>query len=238
MSVSRLTSVFIVAAAILCYSCAELPKDQSGTIDGIRKTGRMRVGLIESPPWVIRTNGEPAGAEVELIKQFASELGAQPEWHWGGEENLLGALEKYELDVVVGGISDQTPWSKRVGLTRYYFEEKFDVGRPSGNTTLSDLKGQEVAVQGPRVAAFVRQKGATPIQVDSVENVGMRPVAAADWQLARLGLTASGNNLHTDKHVIAVPPGENQMVKRLEEFLTKQHDNIPTILQQQPEVPQ
>lgn len=238
MDVSRLTRVCIIAAVIFCCSCAELPKDQSGTTDGIRKTGRIRVGLIENPPWVIRTDGEPAGAEVELMNQFASELGAVPDWHWGGEENLLGALEKYELDAVVGGISDQTPWSKRVGLTRYYFTEKYDVGLAGGNTTLGDLKGQEIAVQSPRVAAFVRQKGATPIQVDSVENVGTRPIAAADWQLAKMGLTAAGSDLHTDRHVIAVASGENQIIKRLEEFLTKQHDNIPRILQRQPEVTQ
>jgi len=44
----------------------------------------MRVGLVEHPPWVVRTNGEPRGVEVELVRQFANGLGTTPEWHWGG----------------------------------------------------------------------------------------------------------------------------------------------------------
>jgi polar amino acid transport system substrate-binding protein len=198
----------------------------------------MRVGLTENPPWVIRTDGEPAGAEVELMREFASQLGAQPEWHWGGEEKLLGALEHYELDAVVGGMSDETPWRKRIGLTRYYFEEKFDVGSQGGGSRQWDLSRQQVTVFDPRMAGFVRQKGGEPVQAPTGQLNGLRPVAAAEWRLEKMGLSPTGTNLHADRHVIAVPPGENQLVKRLEEFLSTRREQLPGLLQKQPEVPQ
>ena len=229
----RTGSAILFASFIFALSCDDLPRDQSGTFDGIKRSGRMRVGLIENPPWVIRTGGEPAGAEVDMIRQFASETGATPEWHWGGEEKSLGALEKYELDLVIGGLSDQTPWYKRVGLTKQYFEEKIDIGVPTGQSLPDKLEGQQIAVSDARVAGFVREEGAVPVETEDLKSG--RLVAAPEWQLAKLGLSPSRNELHSDRHVVAVPPGENQLVKRLEEFLSKQRDQIPAILQQQPE---
>ena len=230
----RLT--LIIAALAFLTACPDLPADQHGTLQHIKDTAKMRIGLIENPPWVIRMAGEPAGAEVELIRRFASQMGVEPEWHWGGEASLMPALENYELDAVIGGLSDKTPWSTRVGITRYYFSEKYDVGVPAG-TKMESLSGKEVSVHDARTAGYVRQKRAVPVMVDSVQNSKDGPPAAPDWQIAQLGLARAGFDLHSDRHVIAVPPGENQMVKRLEEFLSSQYGEIPELLAAQPEVP-
>src|SRR4051812_46703466 len=109
----RLT--ILIATAIFLTGCPYLPMDQHGTFQHITDTAKMRIGLIENPPWVIRTEGEPAGAEVELMRRFAKNVGVEPEWQWGGEANLMPSLENYELDAVIGGIGDKTPWSARVG---------------------------------------------------------------------------------------------------------------------------
>ncbi|MFL6466690.1 MAG: substrate-binding periplasmic protein [Pyrinomonadaceae bacterium] len=237
MALSRpVAATLIFALSLIGFSCGELPKDQHGTVDAIARTGRMRIGLIENPPWVIRTNGEPSGAEVELMRQFASQMGAEPEWHWGGDEDLFGALEMFELDAVAGGISDKTPWSKRIGITRYYFRENFDVGVPTG-APIDDVKGKTIAVSDRRLAGLITHEGGTPVMVASLRDLPQGlPVAAADWQLAQIGLTKGGSDLHYDDHVIAVPPGENQLVKRLEEFLSAQSADIPVLLARQPEV--
>src|SRR4051812_45288136 len=91
--------LFIVS--LLAAACSNLPRDPQNTLRRIQSEKKMRIGLVENPPWVIRTaNGEPAGAEVELIKQFTDALGAEAEWHWGGEQQQMEALERYELDLV------------------------------------------------------------------------------------------------------------------------------------------
>jgi polar amino acid transport system substrate-binding protein len=216
-------------------SCSELPKDQQDTSRRITETGVIRIGLMENPPWVIRTGEEPSGAEPILMREFANSLGAKPEWHWGSDEGLFGALELHELDAVVGGISNQTPWTKRIGITRYYFEEKFDVGVQQGDS-IEKLDGVSVSVSDPRTAGFVRKENGTPVPIGRLSDSPGSPIAAADWKIRQMGLVPAGLDLHSDRHVIAVPPGENQLVKRLEEFLSARHDQIAVILAAQPEV--
>ena len=76
----------IVSIVLLAAGCSTLPRDAEHTSDRARQ-GQVRVGLVENPPWVVRTAGEPAGAEVELVRRFAGRLGAQPQWFWGGSSS-------------------------------------------------------------------------------------------------------------------------------------------------------
>src|SRR5215203_348812 len=227
----RIALIVLTSIASLA-ACGDLPRDQEDTFKHIKGTGRLRVGLVENPPWVIRTADEPAGAEVELIREFAAENGAQPEWQWGGEEKLLGALEKFEIDLVAGGFSDSTPWNTRIGLTGPFYREKFDIGVPAGSSPVTELTGREISVdQDPRLTGFLREKDAVPVESGGSPDIGARPVAAPEWKLHMLALTPSGSKLHTDRHVIATPPGENQLVKRLDEFFSARKEQIQPMLQ-------
>jgi polar amino acid transport system substrate-binding protein len=225
--------LFLVLIVCACMAgCSDLPRDPKET-SRHAQGGRLRVGLVEHPPWVIRTNGEPAGAEVELVRRFAAELGAMPEWHWGGEQQQMEALRYYQLDVVVGGMTDETPWSKYVGLTSPYFEERIKVGAPRTMQPPASVKGMQVAVKsGEAIAGYLERKGASPVRVDDLSRASL-PVAAPDWQLEQMGLTPTEIDLHTEKHVWAAPPGENGFIKRLDEFLYRHSSEIKGLLQQE-----
>jgi polar amino acid transport system substrate-binding protein len=229
--------VRIVAALVLCalgVACGGLPRDPEGTLRRVQG-GRLRVGLVEHPPWVVRTPGEPAGAEVELVRRFAAELNATPEWHWGGEQRQMEALERFELDLLVGGVTDQTPWSKYVGLTGPYFEETYAVGFPGSPPPPKNLKGVEVTVrEGDPAAYYLTKEGAAAVRVIKLEPVN-GPVAAPTWELERMGLVPSATELHSEKHVMAVAPGENGFLKRLEEFLSRERPRVKELLQRSEE---
>jgi polar amino acid transport system substrate-binding protein len=229
--IKLLPFLFLIAAITACDG---LPKDPSGTTNQILSRGTIKVGVIEHPPWVIRTvDGEPAGAEAELVKEFSQRLGVKPEWQWGGEGQLFSALEKYELDVVIGGLENTTPWSSRIGMTRPYFKEIFLIGVPSGLQEPKELKDQEVGVgPDPRLTALLREKKAVPVSIPPTPTL---PVAGADWQMQPMGLRGTDLKLRTDNHIIATPPGENQLISRLERFLAERRDQIPEILRNQPE---
>lgn len=154
-----LRRLILITFLLFTFACTNLPRDPKETLRQLQSRP-LRVGLVEHPPWVVRTGSEPAGAEVDLIRNFASQLGTTADWHWGGEQEQLEALEHYQLDVVIGGLTDQTPWSKYVGLTSPYFEESSKL-----------------------------------------------------------------------KHVIAVPPGENGFIKRLDEFLFTKRFEVEALLQ-------
>jgi polar amino acid transport system substrate-binding protein len=229
---TRSSLLLLFALSFTAASCSDLPRDPQRTLRRVQG-GRLRVGLVEHPPWIVRTEGEPAGAEVELVREFARELGATPEWRWGGEQQHMEALEEYQLDLVVGGITSETPWSKYVGLTSPYFESRFAVGVPASQPPPQSVKGIQITVRnGDAAAGYLKSKGAVVIFAEDLTSAS-GAVAAPDWQLERLGLAPTDVELHTEKHVMAVPPGENAMIKRLDEFLSRERGRVKGLLQQE-----
>ncbi|HKG58903.1 MAG TPA: transporter substrate-binding domain-containing protein [Pyrinomonadaceae bacterium] len=211
-------------------SCSNLPRDPKQTLRRVQ-TQPMRVGLIEHPPWVIRANGEPRGVEVELVRQFANELGTTPEWHWGGAQQQMEALEHYGLDLVIGGFTSRSPWKDYVGFTAPYFEESIRVAAPPG-TSVKTVKGVQVIAEDDWAASLLQEEGATVIRVNQIQSV-TGPVAAADWRLQTLNVTNTDIELDRVKHVMAAPPGENGFIKRLDEFLHQKRPSLVSMLQQE-----
>jgi ABC-type amino acid transport substrate-binding protein len=109
------------AAALVgltCLGCG-LPRDPEGAWERIRG-GEMRVGVSEHPPWTRWEDGEPSGIEVQLLRDLGNRLDARIQWRRGAESELVEALERGELDVVIGGVKDSTPWSSHAAATRPY----------------------------------------------------------------------------------------------------------------------
>src|SRR5919202_1369958 len=94
------TSVALVFTLLLILACGTLPRDPEGTSARVQQYHEIRIGVVENPPWVVRTGREPAGVEVALMRRFASSLRAKPKWFWGSEQTQMEALENFELDVV------------------------------------------------------------------------------------------------------------------------------------------
>lgn len=114
--------VAIATAASMLVGCASIPADPDGTLDRARG-GTLRVGVTESAPWVVLSeDGEPTGTEPELVRAFAERIDAEVEWTQGSETRLTDALESGELDVVIGGLLDDTPWAQSAAVTRPYAE--------------------------------------------------------------------------------------------------------------------
>ncbi len=228
---SRLVGVCLIGLVLIAETaCSALPRDPEKTLERVQRQRRMRVGLVENPPWVVRAGSNPAGAEVELATRFAASLGATPEWFWGAEQRHMEALERFELDLVIAGLDQKTPWSKKVGLTRPYFEDQVVIGVPPGIRAPTKWKGVIVAVQsGDITAAYLIKKHAIPVRVNDFSQMS-GPVAAPTWRLETIGLRPTNFRLFQKKHVMAVPPGENGWLKRLGGFLGEQKSNVKSLL--------
>ncbi|MDO5535197.1 MAG: transporter substrate-binding domain-containing protein [Propionibacteriaceae bacterium] len=109
-----------VAGAVLLGGCAAIPADPDGTLERVRSHGVLRAGASPGADRVEVDGGEVTGPEAELVRDFAASLGAEVEWRVGGEEELVSAMERGELDLVAGGLTEESPWSDRVALTRPY----------------------------------------------------------------------------------------------------------------------
>jgi polar amino acid transport system substrate-binding protein len=122
-----LSSTFLYLLAAGCG--LTIPADPENTLE--RVTGStMRVGVSPNPPWTdISGAGKPTGTEVDLVREFAGTLQAQIEWVVGGEQPLIAALERGELQVVIGGFTSDTPWTEKAAITKPYAETKDPEGK-------------------------------------------------------------------------------------------------------------
>jgi polar amino acid transport system substrate-binding protein len=177
-------------------------------------------------PWAQIDDGEPQGVEVEIVKELAGERGAEIEWVRGNESELMQSAEAFELDLVIGGITEDSPWKDRVGMTRPYLEVTTRIAVPAGEPLLTELEGDEVAVRpGDAMAEKVLSEGGVPVPVEELRDEE-RPIAARDFEIEALGFEPTALELETEKHVMAVPPGENGWLLHVEKFLARNRAEI------------
>lgn len=133
MNARRLRSLpGLIASAVLALLLAgcgvTIPADPNGTLENVRD-GVLRVGVSPDPPLVSDVDGGPSGSIVALVDRFAKTLDAEPEWTVATEETLVGMLEKGDLDLIAGGITVDTPWFERAGVTRGFTDIEGADGR-------------------------------------------------------------------------------------------------------------
>jgi polar amino acid transport system substrate-binding protein len=225
-------AVLVTAAlvAVLAAGCG-VPRDPESTLDTVRG-GTLRAGITASDPWTTLEGGRPGGVEVELVERFAGELGARVEWVDGSEADLIGALEVRELDLVVGGLTADTPWQAKAAITRSYATTRVVVAVPASQPPPDDIAGVRVAVEaGTDAAGILEEKtDAIPVRVPDVTQVKGSAVAVDEWLLADLDLRDTGVHLSKTKHVMATPLGENAFLVRLERFLIANQADVPALL--------
>lgn len=127
-------------------TACDWPRDPEGTLNNVRG-GVLRVGVIHQPPWVLLdpAGGPPRGPEVQRTLAIAQSLGAELRWQPGGETHLMRALKKFELDLVIGGLTTDSPYGHEVGFTRPYHRDRDGehvfAAPPGENGWISTLEG-------------------------------------------------------------------------------------------------
>ncbi|QAB18152.1 hypothetical protein Leucomu_09680 [Leucobacter muris] len=106
-------------AASLAGCGLSVPSDPNGTLANA-SGGELRVGASTDPGLIDDHGSEPSGSLARLVDDFSESIDARPEWTVGSEETLVRMLESGELDLVVGGFTEDTPWLDRAGITRGY----------------------------------------------------------------------------------------------------------------------
>ncbi|MDL5351678.1 transporter substrate-binding domain-containing protein [Microbacterium sp. zg-YB36] len=134
--------------------CTAIPADAAGTLDRVRD-GEIRVGITHNPPWT-DTSGPPAGSEVELVEQLAADLDADVVWTEASEALLAEALRQGELDLAIGGFTEDTPWTDKAAVTVPYVDAIDEFGQTKKHVFLTRLGENRLltAVEG-----FLRAEG-------------------------------------------------------------------------------
>jgi polar amino acid transport system substrate-binding protein len=222
--------VALVMLSLLAMVGCGVPKDAAGTLGRV-EGGTLRVGIAHNPPWtVVASGGEPRGVEAELVHGLSGELGARIEWIDGTEGELLEALEKRDLDLVIAGLRADSPYASRLGMTKPYVRVELAVGVPADAPAPGKLSATEVAVRPHRrITAYARDAGARLVPTERPwESPGA--LAGYDFELEAWGRTGPRKRLAREDHVMAVPPGENAFLTRVERFLLPRADSLHPLL--------
>ena len=116
----RAWSVPLLILTLCIAGCGfTVPSDPQGTLDRVRG-GELRAGASASGELVTVDGSKVGGSLAELVEAFAQSLDAKVTWTVGSEEDLVDGLEAGDLDLAIGGMTDATPWSTRVAVTRGY----------------------------------------------------------------------------------------------------------------------
>ena len=131
----------VVAASLVAVfalgGCGVVPADTDDTLSRVASSGVLRAGATHNPPWSSFGQARPTGTEVALVERFAARHGAEVEWRQSTEEVLVDALHVGRLDIVVGGLTDSTPWKDDAAVTDVYLETTSPTGQVEKHVMLT-----------------------------------------------------------------------------------------------------
>jgi polar amino acid transport system substrate-binding protein len=149
----------------------------------------------------------------------------------GSESALLEALREREVDLVIGGLTAQLPWSSEVAFTRPYYTDTLVLGAAPGTPVPNRLGHTPVWLRdGAGAATFVEKRGGTPRPVGDLRRAGGGLVAAPAWEMAALRRVPAGKPLTQQPRVLAAAPGENGWLFHVDTVLRNRKDRIPALL--------
>lgn len=94
---------------------------QANSIEQVRKSGTLRVGVSLFEPWAIKNKNQNLdGFEIQIAKQLAKDLGVTPEFKIVDWEDLLNKLEARELDIIIAGMAITPERALRVNFSIPY----------------------------------------------------------------------------------------------------------------------
>jgi polar amino acid transport system substrate-binding protein len=220
--------------AMLVAGC-DFPADPEGTLDRV-SGGTMLVGVLEDPPWVVLdAQGDPSGVEPELVRQFAETIDAEVEWVEGTESDLAAAMGGFQLDLLIGGLTRDFPYTEDVAMTRPYVDTEIEIGLPPGDELPDELGETEVYVErSSEAAALLREEedDAVPVPFDSLDEVD-GPALLDTYDIDALGYERTDYILRDDEHAMAVPLGENAFLVELEKFLLDRGEEAEDLLHEE-----
>lgn len=89
----------ILLLPLLLAACS----DPGSALSRAESTGVLNVGVVDNPPRTVPTDGgDVTGPAADLIGDYADSIGAHPSWQVGELEALAAAVDRGEVDVIIG----------------------------------------------------------------------------------------------------------------------------------------
>ena len=93
----------LLAMALLPLLLVAGCSDPGSALDRAESTGVLTVGVVANPPLAVpEDSGEVSGPAAEAVGDYAESIGAHPSWQVGELDALASAVDRGEVDVIIG----------------------------------------------------------------------------------------------------------------------------------------
>lgn len=232
-------------AGALALACGSRESAPSGAqLQRILAAGELRVGTsADLPPLGMRDkNGGLIGLEIDLVRKLADAMDLKVQFVEKPFADLLPALERNDVDLVVAGLTITPERNARVAFAGPYFISgasilslSQELAETEDPASLDDPKRTFVALESSTNAAFVRKHMPRAKLVTVANNdAGVQMVLAkqadaliadlqvctlAQWRHPEAGLHARLDPFTTEPLGIALPPGDPLLLNLVTNYL-------------------
>lgn len=111
------------AATIALAALAFGGNAQARSLQEVRNTGTVRIGVTLFAPWAARgADGELLGYEVDVAKQLAADMGVKAQIFSYDVDRLVPALEAGDIDIIAAGLTITPERALHVNFSNPYAE--------------------------------------------------------------------------------------------------------------------
>lgn len=135
------------------------------SMDAIIASGELKVGVSIFHPWVMRSkSGDFIGSEIDMANRLAKDMGLSAKFTAYDWQDMISALEKGEVDIIVSGMAIKPDRALRVNFSRPYADAGIGMAANTALTekfaSLSELKeaGINLGVVSKTVSAEVAKR--------------------------------------------------------------------------------
>ncbi|MFT4578942.1 MAG: polar amino acid transport system substrate-binding protein [Nitrospinales bacterium] len=112
--------------ALFCMTISNQPAGSAESVSSskfqsILNSGKLRVGVALFTPWVFKDkNGDLAGFEIDVAEKLANDMGLKPNFSSYDWDNLIPALLRGEIDVIVSGMAITPQRALKINFSQPY----------------------------------------------------------------------------------------------------------------------
>lgn len=159
------TFTLLVLSLLLSSAVAHAEPTAIRSFSKIIDSGELRIGVSIFPPWVLRAkDGQLVGSEIDMARRLAADMGLRAELGLYEWDQLIPALEKGDIDVIVSGMGIKPSRALRVNFSRPYGDAGIGLAtnleKTANFNSLEDLKRPNVklGVQKDTLSDSVAQR--------------------------------------------------------------------------------
>ncbi len=126
---------------------------QADALDDMLKRGTVRVGVSLFAPWVMQDDsGQLSGSEIDIAKKLSQDMGVKPEFKIYNWEDIIPALEKGEIDIIISGMTITPARALKINFSQPYFDSGISLATNTEKTqhikNLEELNHPDISIAG------------------------------------------------------------------------------------------